>query len=128
MKIIILTIFSFRSGYVGSIQSHFQKNAEKHPDRQCVIETASSKGPERSFTYGQIYRASNILAHRLHDAGITNGDTVMIWAHRSVDLVVAFMGTLVSLRDRDPITLRVSHILIWLFLFDARPLPPHLVF
>ncbi|KUI64899.1 L-aminoadipate-semialdehyde dehydrogenase large subunit [Cytospora mali] len=41
-----------------------------------------------------MYEASNLLAHHLHDAGVTNGDAVMIWAHRSVDLVVCIMGTL----------------------------------
>lgn len=84
------------SGYVGSIQEHFQDKAQKHPDRTCVLETRSSTAPERRFTYRQIYEASNILAWHLHNAGITNGDVVMIWAHRSVDLVVSFMGTLVQ--------------------------------
>jgi non-ribosomal peptide synthetase component F len=85
------------SGYTGSIQEHFSENAEKYPDRPCVIETKSSESPERVFTYKQIYEASNVVAHYLRDAGISNGDVVMIWAHRSVDLVVAMMGTLVCL-------------------------------
>ncbi|KAK3329989.1 hypothetical protein B0H66DRAFT_508823 [Apodospora peruviana] len=84
------------SGYVGSIQEHFRAQAEAHPDRTCVIETKSSTTPERHFTYRQIYEASNTLAWHLHKAGITNGDVVMIWAHRSVDLVVALMGILAS--------------------------------
>ena len=83
------------SGYVGSIQEHFRRNAEAHPDRTCVVETKTSTTPERRFTYRQIYEASNTLAWYLHKAGITNGDVVMIWAHRSVDLVVALMGILV---------------------------------
>jgi L-aminoadipate-semialdehyde dehydrogenase len=66
----------------------------KNPDAPCVTETASSTNPERRFTYKQIYEASNILANQLHDAGITNGDVVMIFAYRSVELLVAFMGTL----------------------------------
>jgi L-2-aminoadipate reductase len=84
------------SGYVGSIQSHFAEMAKKYPDRTCVVETKSSESPERRYTYNQIYEASNVLAHHLHDAGVTNGDVVMIWAHRSVDLVVSIMGTLVG--------------------------------
>ncbi|KAI1454653.1 large subunit of L-aminoadipate-semialdehyde dehydrogenase [Annulohypoxylon moriforme] len=84
------------SGYAGSIHERFRAQAEKHPDRICVLETKSSTHPERRFTYRQIYEASNTLAWYLHNAGITNGDVVMIWAHRSVDLVVAFMGTLAS--------------------------------
>jgi L-2-aminoadipate reductase len=85
------------SGYVGSIQSHFSENARKYPDRLCVVETKSSESAERRYTYKQIYEASNVLAHYLHDAGVTNGDVVMIWAHRSVDLVVSMMATLVQL-------------------------------
>jgi L-2-aminoadipate reductase len=90
------------SGYVGSIQEHFRAQAEAHPERTCVVETKSSTTPERRFTYPerrftyrQIYEASNTLAWHLHKAGVTNGDVVMIWAHRSVDLVVALMGILV---------------------------------
>lgn len=83
------------SGYTGSIQEHFSRNAQQHPDRVCVVETKTSESPERTFTYKQIYEASNTLAHHLHEAGVSNGDVVMIWAHRSVDLVVAIMGTLV---------------------------------
>ena len=84
------------SGYVESIQWHFSQAAMKHPDRTCVVETKSTEAPERKFTYKQIYEASNTLAHYLHDAGVTNGEVVMIWAHRSVDLVISIMGTLVS--------------------------------
>lgn len=84
------------SGYAGSIQQHFARQATANPDRTCVIETSSAEAPERRFTYGQIYQASNLLAHHLSEAGVTNGDVVMIWAHRSVDLVVAIMGTLAS--------------------------------
>ena len=83
------------SGYAGSIQWHFGEVARQHPDRTCVMETKSSEGPERRFTYKQIYEASNALAHYLRDAGVANGDVVMIWAHRSVDLVISIMGTLV---------------------------------
>src|SRR6266536_1367359 len=42
------------SGYDGSIQWHFSENAKKYPGRTCVVETKSSEGPERSFTYKQI--------------------------------------------------------------------------
>ncbi|KAI8953232.1 putative aminoadipate protein [Xylaria longipes] len=84
------------SGYVGAIHEVFRRQAEAHPDRVCVVETASSTTPERRFTYREVYEATNTLAHYLHEAGITNGDVVMIWAHRSVDLVVSLMGTLAA--------------------------------
>ncbi|OAA56329.1 non-ribosomal peptide synthetase [Niveomyces insectorum RCEF 264] len=84
------------SGYIGAIHEIFHKNALKTPGAPCVTETASSTTPERRFTYKQIYEASNILANQLHEAGITNGDVVMIFAYRSVELVIAFMGTLAA--------------------------------
>ncbi|KAI0009601.1 alpha-aminoadipate reductase [Xylariaceae sp. FL0662B] len=84
------------SGFRGAIHDIFHKNAQAHPDRPCVTETKSATDPTRTFTYRQIDEASSTIAHYLHDAGITNGDVVMIFAHRSVELVCAFMGTLAS--------------------------------
>jgi L-aminoadipate-semialdehyde dehydrogenase len=84
------------SGWVGAIHEIFHKNARANPDRPCVTETASSTTPERRFTYKQIYEASNVLANQLRDAGITNGDIVMVFAYRSVELVIAFMGILAA--------------------------------
>ncbi|KAI0199288.1 non-ribosomal peptide synthetase [Astrocystis sublimbata] len=84
------------SAFEGAIHEIFHKNALAAPDSPCVTETQSSTTPERRFTYKQIYEASNILAHKLQDAGITNGDVVMIFAHRSVELLIAFMGTLAA--------------------------------
>ncbi|KFA69191.1 hypothetical protein S40285_00009 [Stachybotrys chlorohalonatus IBT 40285] len=84
------------SDYVGAIHEIFHQNALAHPDSPCVTETKTPTSPTRTFTYRQIDEASNIIANYLHDAGITNGDVVMIFAHRSVELVCAFMGTLAS--------------------------------
>lgn len=64
------------------------------PDRQCVIETRSSRSPERIFTYRQINQASNHLAHHLIAHGCNVGDVVIIYAYRDADLVVAYMGAL----------------------------------
>lgn len=69
-----------------------------------------TRTPTRTFTYRQISEASNTIANHLHDAGITNGDVVMIFAHRSVELVCAFMGTLVWLASL-PLKLRaLTHV------------------
>lgn len=84
------------SGSIGAIHEIFHKNALESPDAPCVTETAFSIHNEWRFTYKQIYEASNILANQLHDAGITNGDVVMIFAYRSVELLIAFMGTLAT--------------------------------
>ncbi|KAI4248265.1 MAG: hypothetical protein LQ352_005965 [Teloschistes flavicans] len=82
------------SEFRGAINDIFAANAERHPDRLCVVETQSSKTPKREFTYKQIDQASNIVAHHLLDNGIERGDFVMIYAHRGVDLVVSVFGVL----------------------------------
>lgn len=82
------------SAFRGAIHDIFSKNAEKYPQRPCVIETKHEDGPERMFNYRQIHEASNVLAHHLVDSGLQRGDVVMIYSYRGVDLVVAVMGTL----------------------------------
>ncbi|OJJ49460.1 hypothetical protein ASPZODRAFT_1496779 [Penicilliopsis zonata CBS 506.65] len=82
------------SQYRGAIHDIFARNAEKHPDKLCVVETKSSSSPLRQFTYRQINEASNILAHHLVQSGIERGEVVMVYAYRGVDLVVAVMGIL----------------------------------
>ena len=54
------------------------------------------RAPTTTYTYRQIDEASNNIANYLRDAGIQNGDAVMIFAHRSVELVCAYMGTLAA--------------------------------
>lgn len=83
------------SGFVGCIHDIFQDNAEKFPDRTCVVETPPFHSTKtRIFTYKDINRASNIVAHYLVDTGIKRGDVVMIYSSRGVDLMVCVMGVL----------------------------------
>lgn len=82
------------SAFRGAIQDIFSANARAYPDRLCVVETASSVSPRRTFTYRQIDEASNILAHHLIQAGIQRDEVVMSYSHRGVDLVVTVMGIL----------------------------------
>ncbi len=82
------------SEYRGAIHEIFAANAAKHPDRDCVVETASSGTSKRTFNYRQINEASNVLAHHMVSNGVQRGEVVMVYAHRGVDLVVAVMGVL----------------------------------
>lgn len=82
------------SEFRGAIHDIFAANAEAHPDRLCVVETASETNPRREFSYRQINEASNILAHHLVASGVQRGEVVMVYAYRGVDLVVAVMGVL----------------------------------
>jgi L-aminoadipate-semialdehyde dehydrogenase len=82
------------SAFRGAIQDIFEANAQAHPDRLCVVETASTSSPRREFTYRQINEASNILAHHLVESGIQRNEVVMSYSYRGVDLVVTVMGIL----------------------------------
>ena len=86
-------------GWKGAITDVFSRNARLHPDKSCVVQylplsTGSTVQEKSSFSYSAILRASNILSHHLIKGGIQREDVVMIYAHRSVDLVVAVMATL----------------------------------
>lgn len=85
------------SGFNGAIQDIFAKNAAAHPDRPCVVETSSALDASSStnvFSYADIDHASNIVGNYLVRTGIVKGDIVMIYAHRSADMVVAVFGAL----------------------------------
>ncbi|KAF9698137.1 hypothetical protein EKO04_003866 [Ascochyta lentis] len=84
------------SDFKGPIHQIFAANARKHPDRRCVVETATSTTPERAFTYKHIFHAVSVLSHHFVQSGIQRGDVVMIFAHRGVDLVVAIMAVLAA--------------------------------
>ena len=84
------------SDFKGPIHEIFAANARKHPERRCVVETATSKTPERAFTYKQIFEAVSVLSHHFVQSGIQRGDVVMIFAHRGVDLVVAILAVLAA--------------------------------
>jgi L-aminoadipate-semialdehyde dehydrogenase len=84
------------SDFKGPIHEIFAGNSRNHPDRACVVETASSTTPERRFTYKQIFEASAVLSHHFVQSGIQRGEVIMIFAHRGVDLVVAIMAVLAA--------------------------------
>ncbi|KAJ3001000.1 large subunit of alpha-aminoadipate reductase [Globomyces sp. JEL0801] len=79
--------------FEGAITDIFNKNAQSHPEKLCVIES-DDVGEARTFTYQQINEASNVLAHSLIENGIKREDVVVLYSYRGVDLVVAVMGVL----------------------------------
>ncbi|KIM33712.1 hypothetical protein M408DRAFT_60290 [Serendipita vermifera MAFF 305830] len=82
----------------GAIPDIFTANARKWPDRPCVVQSLSKGDTPAQFTttytYSMILSAANTVAHRLLKGGIQREDVVMVYAHRSVELVVAVMGIL----------------------------------
>ena len=85
-------------GWKGAITDVFSRNARQNPSRPCVVQSlpydTSLKQKKVVFSYDAILRASNILAHHLITSGVQREEVVMVYAHRSVDLVVAVMAVL----------------------------------
>ncbi|OCH93933.1 L-aminoadipate-semialdehyde dehydrogenase large subunit [Obba rivulosa] len=84
--------------FKGAITDVFSRNARQWPDRPCVIQclppTGDAPQEKRTFTYEQILHASNILAHHLLQGGVQREEVVMVYAYRSVELVIAVMAIL----------------------------------
>ncbi|CAL1708951.1 unnamed protein product [Somion occarium] len=85
--------------FKGAITDVFSRNAKQFPDRTCVIQSLPVAAPgvpqeRRMFTYGAIRHAANTLAHHLLHHGVQREEVVMVYAHRSVELVVAVMAIL----------------------------------
>jgi L-aminoadipate-semialdehyde dehydrogenase len=83
----------------GAITDIFSRNALAHPDKPCVVQSLPEKDAngnqlKRGYTYTDILHASNVLSHHLIKGGVAREDVVMIYAYRSVELVVAVMAVL----------------------------------
>ena len=90
-------------GFQGAIPDIFSANAKADPDRVCVVQSSlepgqtTMDGPSRGrtqYTYRQVDEASNVLAHALLKNGLERGEVVMVYAARSVEMVVCVMGIL----------------------------------
>lgn len=93
-------------GYRGSITSIFERNARSYPERRCLVESVlpnsgvlGSELPPpaetvRTLSYGELDRASNVVAHRLLQAGVSREEVVTVYAHRGIDMVIAVIATL----------------------------------
>ncbi|HEU5229032.1 MAG TPA: condensation domain-containing protein, partial [Ktedonobacteraceae bacterium] len=72
----------------GGVHNIFAQQAERIPDQFAVIDVTET------ITYRGLNTISNRLANHLRTSGITPGDVVAIYAHRSATLVWAVLGTL----------------------------------
>lgn len=90
-------------GFKGAIPDIFSANARANPERVCVVQCQQEEGQgimdgpsrgKRTFTYKQIDEASNVVAHALIKNGLERGEVVMVYAARSVEMVVCVMGIL----------------------------------
>jgi amino acid adenylation domain-containing protein len=72
----------------GSIQTLFSRQAERKADQLAVVDS------DEAWTYGELDRRSNQLAHHLITGGIETKDVVAIYASRNSSLVLALLGIL----------------------------------
>jgi len=70
------------------LQEWVTREAERRPDTTAVV-----MGGER-YTYGQLDRCSNMLAHALRAAGCERGDRVCLLLPKSPTTVVTLLGAL----------------------------------
>jgi amino acid adenylation domain-containing protein/non-ribosomal peptide synthase protein (TIGR01720 family) len=70
------------------VHEWFTLRARQLPKTVAII------GGERELTYGELNRRANQLAHYLRKMGIQTGDRVGICFTRSIELIVAIVGTL----------------------------------
>ena len=72
----------------GSIHELFSEQAERQPDCLAVADA------DETWTYRELDKESNQLAHYLINSGIQPKDVVVIYAHRSGPLVLSLLAVL----------------------------------
>lgn len=83
----------------GAITDVFSKNARRSPERTCVVQSipALAVGATQTteiYTYRDILGASNVLSHHLIKGGVQREEVVMVYAYRSVEMLVAVLAIL----------------------------------
>lgn len=69
-----------------SILGRLKRVADDYPNRDCLVEVTLK------WTWRQLERTSNQLAHHLIEHGVSKGDVVAIYGARSASLVCAMVG------------------------------------
>ncbi|MCE5291305.1 MAG: amino acid adenylation domain-containing protein [Nocardiaceae bacterium] len=102
-------------GAAGTIAEQFEKAATRFPDHVAV------RFGDVSMSYRELDARANQLAHALAASGVGPEDLVAIALSRSVDLVVAIVGTLKSGAGYLPVDPSYPADRIQFVLSDARP-------
>lgn len=120
-----------RHDWEGAVHTLFSRHAARAPERLAVVDCYET------WTYRELDDLSNQLANHLRAGGVTQGDTVAIYAYRSSSLVLALLGVLkagaafVVLDPAYPAARLIEYLEIaepkgWIELEDAGPLPASL--
>ncbi len=70
-----------------NLGQHLKLNAKKYPD------TVALKDAERSFTYPEVNRRVNQLAHGLMGFGLEKGEKVAVLLENSIEIVEVYLAT-----------------------------------
>jgi len=87
-KVLADPVERLRTDWYGSIQSRLSEQASRIPGQIAVMDA------RETWTYEELNRRSNQLAHYLLNSGIRRQDVVAIYAHRSASVVWAVLGVL----------------------------------
>lgn len=69
-----------------NIFSFLQESARLYPDKVYIVDR------EREFTYSEIFNKTKTLAKLIRDAGIKNGDRILIYLDNSAEYIAAFFA------------------------------------
>ncbi len=86
----------------------------------------------RRYSYGAIARMARTFAGRIHDAGLSKGDTVVFWSENRPEWIAAFWGCLlrgvvvvpIDYRSSPDFLLRVSRIVSAKLVLVGQDVPP----
>lgn len=76
-----------------SIQGDFQLQVERTPERVAVL-IGSGQGVDESFTYFELNRRANRLAHHLLEQGVVPETLIGLCVERSLEMMVGLLGIL----------------------------------
>ena len=114
--------------WYGAIHTHFSLQARRVPDRIAVID------PHSAWSYQELDRRSNQLAHALRTGGIQSQDRVALYGSRNAALICAVLavlkaGAVFSILDPAyPAARLIDYLQLirprgWLQIEEAGPLP-----
>ncbi|HEU5379577.1 MAG TPA: amino acid adenylation domain-containing protein [Ktedonobacteraceae bacterium] len=116
----------------GALHAQFSLLAQRFPQRTAIVDT------QRTWSYAELERSSNQLAHYLLAHGLRKGEIVAIYGHRNAALVCAILGILKAggayciLDPAYPVArlidyIRVAEPVAWLQIHEAGTAPDQLL-
>lgn len=100
---------------MSNIFSFLQNSASLYPDKLYIIDK------EKNYTYSEINNKTNVMAGIMYNAGVKNGDRVLIYLDNSAEYIAAYFGTLLLNAIIVPINKNISLESIQYIIEDTSP-------